>query len=239
MTFVETLKAGLDAWQIPYTEEQIEKLTAVNRMVMEANEHMNLTAIPDGEPSAKKHFLDSLNPPTLAKIRSCKAIIDVGSGAGFPGLPLAIMCPEVSVTLMDSRKKRVVFLAEVIETLGIANAKTLTGRAEDIGRDPAHREKYDVACARAVASLPTLLEYLTPLVKVGGQALCYKGSDIQKELKSSKAAVRVLGCGKLCLEKYTLFSEKQELNIVTAPKIRATSTQFPRLPGKPSKSPIQ
>ncbi len=239
MNFIDTLRVGLNTWQIDYTEEQIEKLVAFNRMMMAANEHMNLTAIPDGAPSAKKHFLDSLNPPALSMVRSAKSVIDVGSGAGFPGIPLSIMCPEVSFTLMDSRQKRIAFLDEVIAIVGISNAKTLLGRAESIGQDESHREQYDVACARAVASLPTLLEYLLPFVKIGGHTLCYKGTEVDDEIQQSEVATKTLGGDELILENYTLFSEKQKLSIITTSKICATSTKYPRKPGKPAKYPIR
>ena len=182
----ETLRNGLEALRIELDEVPQEKLLDFGAMLLAENEKQNLTAVRDPREVVSRHFLDSLAPLSVpaAKERLCvpgTRLIDVGTGAGFPGIPLAIALPELSCTLLDSLQKRIAFLENVTETLGLSNANLLSARAEDAAKDPEHREAYDLATSRAVADLAVLSEYCLPFVRVGGAFLAYKGADCAEE----------------------------------------------------------
>lgn len=236
--FKETLQQGLDSYGYDITAEQIDKLILFNTMVMQTNKHTNLTAIEDGASSARRHFLDSINPIANGIISKAKKVIDVGSGAGFPGIPLAILHPTISFDLLDTRKKRCEFMQDAISELSIPNANVLWARAESIGQNILHREKYDVACARALAAMPTLLEYLLPLIKVNGYAMLYKGPTPKDEISQATEAISILGGDYFTSKTYTIFGESNNYSMVYGKKIKPTPTKYPRKSGLPTKRPI-
>ena len=222
---------------VQLNDEQIKKYFEYMTLLLDWNEKINLTAITEMDDVILKHFIDSM---TIFKyIENVESIIDVGTGAGFPGIPIAIMKKDVKITLLDSLNKRINFLNEVCCELKINNVETIHGRAEEIGKNKEHREKYDIAVSRAVANMSTLSEYLIPLVKIGGKCICMKGSEIEQELEQAKFAIKELG-GKIeKVEKFTLPDSDMERNIIIIRKIKETPNKYPRKAGMPSKDPIR
>jgi 16S rRNA (guanine527-N7)-methyltransferase len=215
-------------------ENQFEKYM---KLLVEWNEKVNLTAITEHDDIILKHFVDSL---TIEKyINNGASVIDVGTGAGFPGIPLKIYNESLDVTLLDSLNKRINFLNEVIKELDLEKIKTIHLRAEDGGKDKMLREKFDVATSRAVANLSTLSEYLLPFVKVGGEAICMKGPNVEDELKDAKKAIKILGGEVEKNEKIVLPNSDIERNIIIIKKVKPTPKSFPRKAGTPSKAPIK
>ena len=197
---------------------------------------MNLTAITEPEEVMVKHFIDSLT--ICPYLENGKKVIDVGTGAGFPGIPYAIFDPTAEVLLADSLQKRTIFLAEVKKELGLENVHIVHGRAEDLGKDANYREQYDFAVSRAVAPLPILLEYLIPFVKVNGFCVCMKGSNGKAELEQSKNALTVLG-GKVEEEKeFVLLGTDMGRTIFKIRKEKPTPKDYPRKAGVPTKQPL-
>ena len=225
------------------TGEQLTMLDTYATMLVKTNEVMNLTNITDDEGIAVRHFIDSLTLVPYIRAEREKAgkkdltVIDVGTGAGFPGVVLKIAMPELRLTLLDSLNKRLGFLNEVSTALGLTDVKTVHGRAEDAGRDKVLREKYDISCARAVANLPVLCEYCLPFVKQGGAFLAMKGNVDEEEQASSKA-ISVLGGRKEKTDKFLLPGTDMNRSIVVVRKIRQTPASYPRQAGKPSKNPL-
>lgn len=221
----------------PLNSEQIEKLNIYGNLLLEWNEKINLTAITNTNEVVFKHFLDSLFALKYFKFGQEAKVIDVGTGAGFPGIVLKIARPDIKLTLLDSLNKRITFLNEVINKLEFADAQAVHLRAEEGGKNPLYREKYDVATARAVASLNVLSEYCMPYVKKGGTFLSLKGPGALEEIESAKKAIKLLGG-----EKAEIFYEKQEeigeRNIITIKKISQTPPKYPRNSGKISKQPL-
>lgn len=205
--------------------------------LIETNKLFNLTAITEEKEVCVKHFLDSVLPENL--LPKGAKIVDVGSGAGFPAIPLKIVRPDLDICMIDSLNKRVKFLNECINLLNFEKILAIHARAEDFAKE--NREKFDVAVARAVAPLNTLVEYLLPLVKVGGQAVIYKSSKIQEELEVAQKAISVLG-GKIDkIEKYEINEsgfEEIERNVLVIKKIRSTPAKYPRPANKPRTNPI-
>ena len=221
---------------ISLNEKMLEKFFCYKEMLKEWNEKINLTAIVEDKEIIIKHFIDSL---TIEKyIDNNISLIDIGTGAGFPGIPLKIAKESINLTLMDSLNKRLIFLDEVCKKLELRNVKTVHGRAEDIGKDSKYREKYDIATARAVANMAVLLEYCLPFVKVGGVFICMKGNNIE-EIEESENALEKLG-GKIeKIEKIYLPGTDIERNIIIVRKIKNTPKEYPRKAGVPSKNPIK
>lgn len=215
-----------------------QKLECYRDLLLEWNEKVNLTAITDPDEVWIKHFEDSLTClETGLLVPGCR-VIDVGTGAGFPGLPLAMACPEISVTLLDSLKKRLLFLEEVIAKTKTENAVTVHARAEDGGRNPKFREHFDVAVSRAVSRLSVLCEYTLPYVKVGGTLIAMKGPSAKEELDEAKRAISVLGGGDVHIQKTKLTDENLSHCLVLIKKVRPTPTIYPRKAGTPTKSPL-
>lgn len=228
----ETLMEGLAGLGLELSHEQAESLCAFGRAVVKQNEVMNLTAITEDTAVAKLHLLDSLTVLCCADLKG-KSLIDVGCGAGFPGVPLAIACPEAKVTLLDSLGKRVTWLKEVLPTLGV-NAECVTGRAEEVVAQ--RRERYDYAVSRAVARLNILLELTAPYVKVGGAVLALKGAAAREELAQCGSAIRQLG---LALEEVREFPiDGANHAIIVLRKVAPTPKQFPRRYAKIKQSPL-
>ena len=233
---MNNLKEFANEININLNDEKIEKFLKYKEMLKEWNEKINLTAIVEDNDIIIKHFIDSL---TIEKYVGEKIrLIDVGTGAGFPGIPLKIVKSNIELTLMDSLKKRLIFLNEVSKELKLENVQIIHGRAEDIGKDVKYRETYDIATARAVANINVLWEYCLPLVKVGGIFICMKGSNIE-ELEESEKALEKLG-GKIeKVEEICLPGTEIERNIIIIRKVKNTPKEYPRKAGVPSKNPIK
>ncbi len=221
---------------VDINEEQANKFYKYMELLLEWNEKMNLTAITEPDEVILKHFIDSI---TVEKYINKEAkIIDVGTGAGFPGIPLSIIRNDLNITLMDSLNKRIKFLDEVVEKNNLINVDTVHSRAEELARNTDYREKFDVATSRAVASLNVLLEYMVPFIKVGGYCICMKGSNVDEELDNAKKALDVLNCKVEKVERFNLPGSDYGRNIIIIKKIGETSKKYPRKPGTPAKEPL-
>lgn len=220
------------------SQAQIEGLERYCGLLLAENAAMNLTAVTDPGEVAVRHFLDSLCPPALALLPRGARLIDVGSGGGLPGIPLAIARPDLSVTLLEARRKKTDFLLRTAELLGLENVSVVWGRAEDTGRDPAHREQYDVATARAVAALPVLCELLLPFVAVGGMAFAWKGPAAREEMEAAGPALDCLGGAHPRLLPYAISHEFCHMHLFVCDKVRPTPPSYPRKAGKPAKFPL-
>jgi len=218
--------------------ENADKFHKYYELLVEWNEKINLTAITEEDDVAVKHFLDSLNA-AKGIVEDGMSVIDVGTGAGFPGLPVKIANPGISLTLVDSLNKRIGFLSEVISSLGLTDVETVHSRAEDLGINKDYREKYDVCVSRAVANLTTLCELCLPFVKVGGLFVSLKGPKAQEEAEEAKRAIEILGGSLTDIKSYDLSDTDLNHNIVIIKKISHTPTKYPRKAPKPSKEPLK
>lgn len=226
---------GLSELNIHITDEQCNQFILYYEYLIEKNKVMNLTAITDFDEVIEKHFLDSLSLVKILNL-SDQTLIDVGTGAGFPGIPLKIVFPSLHVTLFDSLQKRVYFLNEVIELLHLDNIIAVHGRAEDFGNKKDFRQQFDICVSRAVANLSTLSEYCMPFVSVDGQFVSYKSGDVEKEVEAARSAIFLLG-GKLrSVLHFELGNSKR--SFVCIDKIKGTPKQYPRKAGTPSKKPL-
>lgn len=215
-------------------ETALDKLCRYYELMVETNKEMNLTAITDAAEVAEKHFLDSLLPLEFDLIPKNARLIDVGAGAGLPGIPLAVVRPDIRLTMLDSLNKRVGFLQSVTTELGI-DAKCIHARAEDAGRHPDKRAQYDVAVARAVAPLPVLIELTLPFLCVGGTLIAYKGPGAAQEIQDSERALELMFGEVKTLEKENSYGYRM---LVVVKKLRKTPQIYPRRAGTPSKSPL-
>lgn len=216
---------------------QVEKYFNYMNLLIEWNNKFNLTAITEENDVILKHFIDCMT--VFKYIGDEDNIIDVGTGAGFPGIPIAINKENANITLLDSLNKRILFLQEVIKDLSLENVVAVHGRAEDLARNKVYRENFDVAVSRAVANLSTLLEYLMPFVKVGGKCICMKGSDIGEELKDAEFAINILGGEIEKIDSFYLPNSDIKRNIIIIKKIKNISKNYPRKAGIPSKNPLK
>lgn len=216
-------------------ENEIEKFYQYMKLLLEWNEKINLTAITDESEIIRKHFIDSL---TISKlIKEDTNVVDVGTGAGFPGMPLAIT-KKVKVTLVDSLNKRINFLNIVKESIELDNVNTVHGRAEEVGQNEKYREKFDYAVSRAVAPITVLLEYMLPLVKVGGYCLCMKGPKVIDEMQGIENVAEKLGGKYIKLEELEIPGEESRKNVIIIKKVESTNKKYPRKPGTPAKQPL-
>lgn len=236
MTFAEILAARGAEAQLSFTEEQLAQFTRYYELLVETNKVMNLTAITEPEEVAVKHMVDSLL--AYEDGMQGKTLVDVGTGAGFPGVPLKIYCPSLKVTLVDSLGKRLRFLQQLIDELGLKGIRCEHLRAEDAGRSKKHREQYDYVTARAVARLSVLSEYCLPLAKKGGQFIALKGSRFAEEIEEGEAAVKILGGKIISAEPVKLPGLDDGRAIIKIAKIKATPAQYPRKAGTPEKQPL-
>ena len=243
---MQTLISGADALRVPLARDQIEQFRIFAALLAEWNEKMNLTAIADSEGVQTKHFLDCLVglplvaeeigealPPQMAL--SC---IDIGTGAGFPGLPLKIAWPSLKLTLVDGTAKKIRFLTEVVNALSLENVRLVQGRAEELGRHPRYRGQFDLVAARAVARLNTLAEYLLPFVRQGGLALAYKGPNATKEFIEARQAIDQLGGETVRFAPVEVPQLDEERRILLIRKVRKTPKQYPRQQGLPRMNPL-
>lgn len=237
MGFNEKFLEKLNKIQLNVNDEVLNKFWVYMTNLLEWNEKINLTAITDEDDMILKHFIDSLT--ILEYIPEKSNVIDVGTGAGFPGIPLKIVREDINMTLMDSLNKRITFLNEIINKLGLKKINAIHSRAEELAKIAEHREKYDIAVSRAVANLSTLSEYMLPFVKVGGKCICMKGSNIEEELKTAKNAIKELGGEIEKVINFKLPDSDNERNIIIIKKVRNTKSKYPRKAGMPSKEPLK
>lgn len=222
---------------IKLSVEQLEKFYSYMSLLLEWNEKMNLTAITEPNEIILKHFVDSLT--ILNEINNNSKVVDVGTGAGFPGIPLSIANESLKITLVDSLNKRLIFLQEVIDKLELKNVEIIHSRAEDFGQNKKYRENFDIATSRAVANLSTLSEYLIPLVKINGKCICMKASDVEEEINQAKNAINVLGGTIEKIEEFKLPESDIGRTIIIINKQKQTPNKYPRKAGTPSKEPIK
>lgn len=228
------LKTLLEESKICLSDEQIEQLKKFNSLLMHANEQFNLTRITNEDEVHRKHFLDSLKAIDL--IPQNAKVVDIGAGGGFPSLPIKIARPDINLTMIDSVEKKVNFLNMVCEELSLKNAMAIHERIEDFAQTE-NRENFDVCVARAVASLPTLLEYALPLIKENGILIAYKGSGVFEEIEQAKNALKVLNASIEKIVEYVIEEDRKNYLLVVKKKGR-TPKQFPRRKNKPRKEPL-
>lgn len=235
--FEEMMKDYLEKIHISLNEEQINQFYDYMNLLLEWNEKINLTAITEFEDVILKHFVDSLTINKYVKENS--NLIDVGTGAGFPGIPIKILRKDINVTLLDSLNKRINFLNEIIEKLELQKIISVHSRVEEFGINKKYREKFDIVTSRAVANLTTLSEYMLPLTKVGGICICMKGSELKEEIQDSKKAIEILGGEISQIEEFNLPNSDIKRTIVIINKIKNTPMKYPRKAGTPAKEPIK
>lgn len=222
---------------ILFNDKQLDMFYDYMNILLDWNERINLTAITNPEDIILKHFIDSLTINHY--IEESKSIADVGTGAGFPGIPLKIYRPDINITLVDSLNKRINFLDNVISDLDLKDIYTVHARIEDFGRNKNYRESFDYVTARAVANLSVLSEYLIPVVRIGGKCICMKGSDVTEEVDNGKNAVSILG-GKIeKIDEFVLPDSDISRSVVIIDKVSCTPNRFPRKAGVPSKEPLK
>lgn len=232
------LKDSAAKMGIELSDLQLEQFDTYYEMLVEKNKVMNLTAITDLEEVVQKHFLDSISLIKVEKLNQDISIIDLGTGAGFPGIPLKIAFPELEICLADSLNKRVLFLNEVIEELELKKISAVHGRAEELARQKGYREQFDLCVSRAVANLATLSEYCLPFVKVGGKFISYKANEVEEEIKQAEHALEVLGGACVDIQKFQLPDSEMNRAFVIIEKKKKTLATYPRKAGTPSKKPL-
>lgn len=236
--YLKQIKEAFLQLEFQLTDRQSEQFYRYYEMLVETNKVMNLTAITEFPDVLVKHFVDSGALMKVFDLKQCQKVIDIGTGAGFPGIPLKILFPHLRVTLLDSLNKRIKFLGQVVEEIGLENVELLHGRAEDYARQKEYREQYDLCVSRAVANLSTLSEYCIPYVKKGGWFIPYKSGKIAEELQQSGYAIGELGCELEKTEEMCLPNTEIERMFVFVKKIKSTSAKYPRKAGLPGKEPL-
>ena len=223
---------------IELNDTQIEQFNKYYEILVEWNKVMNLTGITEYDEVVEKHFIDSLSIVKTLDVKQYETVIDIGTGAGFPGIPLKIAFPHLKITLLDSLNKRIKFLNTVIDELGLEDIETIHGRAEDFAKQQDYREQYDLCVSRAVANLSTLSEYCLPYVKVEGMFVPYKSGEIDEELSNASKAVSILGGKLIDTFKFQLPGTDIGRSFVKIKKIKNTAKKYPRKAGLPSKEPL-
>lgn len=234
----EMLKNRMDRLQIETNENMLEQFDLFYHLLVEWNKVMNLTGITEYEEVVEKHFADSLSLARFLDLNKIHTVIDVGTGAGFPGIPLKIAFPHLKVVLLDSLNKRINFLNEVIAKLDLKEIHTIHGRAEEYARKPEYREQFDLCVSRAVANLSVLSEYCIPYIRVGGIFIPYKSGEIDEEVAASRKAVDILGGQIDHVEKFQLPDTDIHRSFVFINKIKNTQKKYPRKAGTPAKEPL-
>ena len=228
----------LKNWNITLTDLQLNRFAQYYEMLIEKNKVMNLTAITEFDEVIEKHFLDSISLGAVINLTQPLKVLDLGTGAGFPGIPLKIVYPDLQITLADSLNKRILFLQEVIEALGLEGIEAVHGRAEEMARNVIFREQYDLCVSRAVANLSTLSEYCLPFVVTGGKFIPYKSGEITEEVENAKNAVSRLGGSISDIHKFSFGENDLHRSFVMIDKVKKTPKTYPRKAGTPSKQPL-
>ena len=232
-------ESKLNELGVTLTEEQKQQFDKFYELLVEWNKVMNLTGITEYEEVNEKHFVDSVSIVKAIDINKVETVIDIGTGAGFPGIPLKIAFPHLKIVLLDSLNKRINFLNTVIDELGLTDIRTIHGRAEDFAKQNKYREKFDLCVSRAVANLSTLSEYCIPYVSVGGMFVPYKSGEIDEEVEESKKAVRILGGKMVDVVKFQLPGTEIGRSFVKIEKTQNTTKKYPRKAGLPAKDPLK
>ncbi|APC42506.1 16S rRNA (guanine(527)-N(7))-methyltransferase RsmG [Clostridium estertheticum] len=238
MEYFDILNEASDNVGLKFDQDKYDQFMLYKDLIKEWNEKINLTAIKEDEAIVQKHFIDSMKVFKFDQLKNAKNVIDIGTGGGFPGIPMKIIKPEVNIVLLDSLNKRIIFLNEVINRLDLKNIKAIHGRAEDFAQEKQYREKFDVAVSRAVANLTVLSEYCIPYVKVGGYFVAMKGPAVEEEIKLSKNAIRMLGGQIEHIEKVQIEGSDLKHNLVIIKKISQTHKKYPRKAGMVAKVPL-
>lgn len=236
--FSDEMKKAAEAYGLQLSETQLQQFTRYYELLIEWNEKMNLTAITEEHEVAVKHMVDSLTVYDETLFHDGVSVIDVGTGAGFPGLPLKIFCPEIQLTLMDSLNKRVKFLQTVVNELGLEGVECVHARAEEGARNKKYREQFDIAVSRAVARLPILCEYCLPFVKKGGHFLALKGRAFAEEVEEASKAIKVMGGSRTEMREVHLPGLEDKRAIIIVTKTMPTPKAYPRKAGTPAKNPL-
>lgn len=238
MKYFDILNEASNNEGLKFDQKKYDQFMLYKDLIKEWNEKINLTAIKEDEEIIKKHFIDSMKVFKFDQLKNAKNVIDIGTGGGFPGIPMKIIKPEVNIVLLDSLNKRIIFLNEVIKRLDLKNIKAIHGRAEDFAQEKQYREKFDVAVSRAVANLTVLSEYCIPYVKVGGYFVAMKGPAVEEEIKLSKNAIRMLGGQIEHIEKVHIEDSDLNHNLVIIKKVKQTHRDYPRKAGLVAKNPL-
>lgn len=238
MKYFDILNKASDNEGLEFSENKYAQFMKYKDLIKEWNEKVNLTAIKEDEEIIKKHFIDSMKVFKFDQLKDAKNVIDIGTGGGFPGIPMKIIKPEINIVLLDSLNKRINFLNEVIKSLELKDIKAIHGRAEDFAQEVQYREKFDVAVSRAVANLTVLSEYCIPYVKIGGYFVAMKGPAVEDEIKQSKNAIRMLGGRIEHIEKVQIEDSDLNHNLVIIKKVAGTNRKYPRKAGMVTKSPL-
>lgn len=236
---MKELERAFEQLHIECTPELLNKFSLYMNNILQWNEKVNLTAITDRDEFIKKHYIDSLACCGQDEIEEAQTLIDVGTGAGFPGIPLALVYPDKKFILMDSLNKRLKIIDELCKKLEINNVTVLHGRAEDLAQKPEYRERFDVSVSRAVANLATLSEYCLPFVRTGGYFMAYKGPEYEAELADGRKAIDILGGSVKEIRNAKLQGFEFDHTILYIQKIRKTPSKYPRKAGTPSKQPLK
>ena len=235
---IDSFEKDLEELNIKLEKRQMCQFLQYYELLVEWNSFMNLTAITDFDEVIKKHFIDSISLIKAIDLSKELSVIDIGTGAGFPGIPLKIAFPNLKITLLDSLNKRIKFLNEVIDKLELDNIETIHGRAEDFAKDNKYRQAYDLCVSRAVANLSTLSEYCLPYVKTGGKFISYKSEKITDEMNAAKNAIKILGGNILGQVDFNLPDSDIYRNLFIIVKAKETPIKYPRKAGLPSKEPL-
>lgn len=233
------LESRLEPLHITLSGMQLDQFDKFYDLLVEWNKVMNLTGITEYQDVVEKHFLDSLSIVKIIDMNQIEYAIDIGTGAGFPGIPLKIAFPDINIVLLDSLNKRIKFLDHIIEELKLDGIRTIHGRAEDYAREAGYREKFDLCVSRAVANLASLSEYCLPYVRVGGRFVSYKSGDIEQEISESERAIKILGGKVYQVEKFNLPGTEIQRSFVMIKKMKNTQNKYPRKAGMPTKEPLK
>jgi 16S rRNA (guanine527-N7)-methyltransferase len=239
MEYYDILKQASDNESLDFDEDKYGKFIKYKELIKEWNEKINLTAITEDSEIIKKHFIDSIKVFKFKELKNAKKVIDIGTGGGFPGIPMKIINPGSKIVLLDSLNKRINFLNEVIKELKLNDIETIHGRAEDYANQSKYREKFDVAISRAVANLTVLSEFCLPYVKVGGYFVAMKGPAIEEEMKDAKNAIKILGGEIEEILKVDIEGSDLNHNLVIIRKLKETPKKYPRKAGMVTKSPLK
>ena len=234
----EIVSSGAAELGIALSGRQLDMFDAFTALLLEWNKKFNLTRITEPEEIAVRHYLDSLSLLAVEDVPGGSTMIDVGTGAGFPAIPLKIVLPDLDMTMLDSVRKKLTFLDTVVRELDLSDVELVHGRAESLGREERYRERFDFAVSRAVARLNVLAEYCIPFCRVGGKFVAYKGPDVDEEIQGAAEALRTLGGGLAAVHEFTLPHSDVHRTLVIVKKSRVTPNRYPRKAGVPERNPL-